>query len=354
MHAIKVGASGYGNVVAEAKREDGFKSKVGTIDETKTKDNYGLVDRPAPKNIDEHIRELGVKRKIRADAVRMCSVIIDYPKDETRSEREFFQSAVDGLKEHFKIDDKALLYAEVHVDEGHSHMHVGFVPLTEKKKKYKDGREEMQVKLSAKDVLTKQSLEELHPFMVRYMSERGFTGTLLHEDGVKRDKDFMEHKLEKMNEEYADLKERIGIETDFMQDVLDQNNEMCGKLNDLQDEISSLTEQRERLVEDVEGIKAYKRTLTDEIKPLEDAVDALKGDRLTLMERFINNPKIKPIFDKFCTSIREQINAHRQEQREKFTGMSMSEWKAGINQARANAPGAEHRTSAKHKDEWER
>lgn len=306
MHAIKVGASGYGNVVAEAKREDGFKSKVGTIDETKTKNNYGLLDRPAPKNIDEHIKSLGVKRKIRADAVRMCSVIVDYPRDEIRAEREFFDNILNGLKKCLKIDDKALLYAEVHTDEGHKHMHVGFVPLVEKKKRYKDGHEELQVKLSAKDVLTKEVLEELHPFMQRYMEERGFTGTLLHEDGVKRDKDFLEHKITKLEEERVKLVKEVE-ELGVKHDVLHM------KVSDKQEQLDFLDQESERLntkINDMEtyvnDMKAYVNGFLKDIQVIEDYRDRIDEQ----MRRFDN---INQIIDKLenkalAAQLREQTD----------------------------------------------
>lgn len=201
MHIMKCGISDYGKVRGEAGRENGFHSKVGTINPELTKYNYNLIDRDPPTDIDAYIKDLGVNRKIRADAVRCVSVIVDFPKDEKRPSAEFFADAIKGLQEHFGIKDDAILYAQVHVDEGHDHMHFAFVPLVEKEKTYKDGHTEKQVKLSAYEVLTREKLQELHPYMQKYMKERDYRGTLHYADGEKRDKDFLEHKIEKIKGE---------------------------------------------------------------------------------------------------------------------------------------------------------
>ena len=202
MHLIKCGASDYGKVKGEACREEGFHSKVGTINQEMTQYNYNLVtDREPPEDIDEYIKGLGVKRKIRADAVRCASLIVDYPKDETRPYQEFFEDMKIGLQKYFGIKDEAVLYAQVHLDERHPHLHFSFVPLVEKDKVYKDGHAERQVKLAAKEIFTQASLRNLHPHMQRYMKDRGYSGTIHYPEREKKYKEFMEHKLEKMEEE---------------------------------------------------------------------------------------------------------------------------------------------------------
>lgn len=275
MHILKGGASDYGSVKGEALREDGFSSKIGTIKKEKTIDNYPLVDRNPPKDIDEFIKNLGVKRRIRSDAVRFVSIIVDYPKDETRDEREFFQESIKGLQEHFGIKDDAILYAQVHLDEGHPHMHFSFVPLVEKEKKYKDGHSEKQIKLSAFDVLTKKSLCNLHPFMQTHMWSKGFTGTLHHNDGVKRDKDFLEHKLKQLEEELAEKRQDVHMadlelqsiknETMLLKSEYERNKKLYEDMKNTLN-IDKLFEDVELLDKQIEEKKNILKSLESSIK----------------------------------------------------------------------------------------
>lgn len=270
MHVIKCGASDYGSVRGEACREKGFNSKVGTINSELTQNNYSLIDREPPKDIDGYIKSLGVKRKIRADAVRCASIIVDYPKDETKPPKEFFEDAKKGLQEHFGVKDNAILYARVHVDEGHDHMHFAFVPLVEHEKTYKDGHTEKQVKLSAKEILTQASLRELHPFMQRYMSERGYKGTLHYADGEKRDKDFLEHKIEKIEKEiqsltdrHAELDENIALAEGLNTYYNDENDRLQGSIDELES-------QSTRLKEKIEGQKVAIESNSEELVQQEE------------------------------------------------------------------------------------
>lgn len=336
-----------------AKDEHGEYVKFGNenIDPTRTELNYNLA--PHQNQLDKLHERLGevycMKRK---DVNVMCSCVVTCPDSVPEEhEREFFERAYKFLEEKHGMEN--VISAYVHKDETSPHLHFTFVPVVYDKKKDR-------YKVSAKEVVTRAELRQFHKDlqaeMDRWIEQKGYDFECNVLNGATENGNLTIQGLKA-----KELEERNEIEMDFLKDVVDRNNEECAKLNELteqkeslQTEVETLSTERDRLKEDIEGFKAYKSTLEDEIKPLEEAVDSLKGDRLTLMERFINNPKIKPIFDNFCKSIREQINAYRQEQREKFSGMSMSEWKAGINQARANAPGTEHRTSAKHKDEWER
>lgn len=280
MHVIKCGASDYGSVRGEACREEGFNSKVGTINPELTQNNYSLIDREPPKDIDEYIKSLGVKRKIRADAVRCASVIVDYPKDETRPPEDFFADAKRGLQEHFGIKDDAILYARVHVDEGHEHMHFAFIPLLESEKTYKDGHTEMQVKLSAKEILTKESLQELHPFIQKYMEERGYEGTLYYADGEKRDKDFLEHKLEKIEAEIQSLEGQKKSSKEEVQFWKEQSDIYMEKAIDNRDEAFALEEKSTQLKEKIEGqevtIASNSEALDQQEERLREGKEAIK------------------------------------------------------------------------------
>lgn len=252
---MKGGASDYSKVKGEAFREENSHSKVGTIRSELTQNNYSLINKDAPEDIDGYIKSLGVKRKIRADANRFVSAIIDLPKDETREPREFFQDVIKGYQKYFNIKDEAILYAQVHMDEAHPHLHLAFVPLVEAEKIYKDGHGEKQIKLSAKEVVDALKLKELHPYIQRYMNDRGYTGTIHYNDGVKRDKAFLEHKLEQ-------IKKEIDINEEWIQNQETVIYGLDNKQIELQETLIELTEE----TKDIAAFNELKQTEKTEIE----------------------------------------------------------------------------------------
>ncbi|NBJ84097.1 hypothetical protein D5274_20355, partial [bacterium 1XD42-94] len=167
------------------------------IDFSKSGENYDLC--PAQNEsfseaVQRRIEQLDLKRAVRKDAVLMAQVIVtsdgaffdglkdvdedaynawaerrascsheayisgvpftedyigglsDSPPMQADRSRQFFQDAYDFLAERYGREN--VISATVHLDEATPHMHFNFVPVTP------DGR------LSAKDVLTKQSLTE--------------------------------------------------------------------------------------------------------------------------------------------------------------------------------------------------
>ena len=166
MHIMKCKASDIKNVLEEASRE--HESKVGTINQTRTHLNYNLAPEDnrihSADEMKQHIKDLGVNRKIRSDAVLCYSVIIDVPKDYTGDTTEFFHSAYNALKQELcNGHEEYVLQAYVHLDEKTPHMHFASVPIIEK-----DGK----MKLSAKDITgTKTFLRSFHPHIEQAMSE---------------------------------------------------------------------------------------------------------------------------------------------------------------------------------------
>lgn len=166
MHICKV-SNGCSNVLKEARRE--HKSKVGNIDESRSHLNECGRNRAFEDDVSEaHIREyisndLGVKRKIQSDAVLMCSVIIDIPKDYKGDQQAFFQSALTNLND-FWCEGKAerIIQYEVHYDEKTPHAHFAFIPITQNKKG--------DPALSAKKVVNRAKLQQFHKFMEKQMS----------------------------------------------------------------------------------------------------------------------------------------------------------------------------------------
>lgn len=213
-------------------------TKVGTFDPSLTPLNYSLCQNAVVESdqLDEHIKALGVQRKIRGDAVRFCSLIVDLPKDETGDPKKFFEDSIEGLLNFFEISREDVLYAQVHMDERHPHMHFCFVPLV---------KTDQKIRLSAKDLVTQEKLRDLHPFMQTYMAEKGHSGTLWHNDEVKRDKKFLEHKLAQLESDISQKQEQV--------------NALDHALQRSHAEISSLNAQKSTLKAEVEHLTAEKK-----------------------------------------------------------------------------------------------
>ena len=285
MHVMKCGKSDYGKVKAEALREEGYHSKSGTIDRELSHLNYSLTNNQAPEDIDEYIKSLGVKRKIRADAVRLATIIVDYPKDEVKPDKEYFEDVVEGLKKYFDIKDESVIYAEVHKDEGHPHLHFAFVPVKESVKLYKDGHGETQVKLAATEFFTLEKLRELHPWMQRYMDDRGYRGTLHHNDGVKRDKIFLEHKLDQIEREISEkqaLKQELSADLEDTKGQIKENEKKAVSIiADANDKFGSMmvqldeyeSEQKKLIDEEVETL------ISTRLEPIKAEISVLEQQR---------------------------------------------------------------------------
>ncbi|MBR1868400.1 MAG: plasmid recombination protein [Clostridia bacterium] len=124
-------------VALENERQEGY-VRIGkeTIDTSRTKNNYHLV--PPPDNgytefIDQRIRQAGVKRKVKDDAIKMVSFVMTSDKDffdgmPPQVERVFFTDCVNFVKKRY--GEENIISAVVHKDETTPHLHINFVPIT--------------------------------------------------------------------------------------------------------------------------------------------------------------------------------------------------------------------------------
>lgn len=86
------------------------------------------------KNINARLKELAPKRKIKDDAVLMCSFILGSDKEffdglSTREMHEFFRDITYFFAERY--GDYNILSAVVHLDETTPHMHLNLIPVFE-------------------------------------------------------------------------------------------------------------------------------------------------------------------------------------------------------------------------------
>jgi len=158
----------------ENERDETYNPNNPQIDLARTHNNYHTV---YPKSgymeyINERISTLPLKRKVRSDAVLMCSFIIgsdgNFFIGLTPSERQrFFEEATEYFAEKYGREN--IISAVVHVDETTPHLHLNLVPIAGNN-------------LSAKQLFTRASLRELQTdfheqFGKRWGLERGKPGS---------------------------------------------------------------------------------------------------------------------------------------------------------------------------------
>lgn len=138
----------------ENERDENYKStKNPQIDSTRTNGNYHIIERDFSyiSYINQRIKELAPKRKIKDDAVLLCSFILG-------SDKEFFESHTYKEQQRF-FYECAMFFAErygkenivsavVHVDETNPHLHLNLMPV-------------LHGRLCAKQLFDKTALIEL-------------------------------------------------------------------------------------------------------------------------------------------------------------------------------------------------
>lgn len=121
----------------ENERDENYKSKVNPqIDHARTPDNYHVLKTESSyiMRINARIKELAPKRKIKDDAVLMCSFILGSDKEffdglSTQQMHEFFHDVTDFFEERYGTEN--ILSAVVHLDETTPHMHLNLIPVFE-------------------------------------------------------------------------------------------------------------------------------------------------------------------------------------------------------------------------------
>lgn len=307
MHILKLKGADCKPVLEEASRE--HKSKVGTIDDTRTYMNYNLAPEGQKvhdaEGLKERIKQLGVTRKIKDDAVLACTCIIDLPKDCDVPVEEFMKSAYKSLvKELCNGNEALVIQAEVHMDEKTPHMHFSFIPIVEK-----DGK----IKLSAKEKLTKAFLREFHPNVEKSMQEDLNAPVCLYNEEKCREREakrnrgdfsgeyvsLTEYKATKEKEAYL---EEIQAETNIIEginadkwrgiELLEEELEEKSKkkqtleadINEGTDVLREMREQYKALREEKAKLTLENINLSKEVESLQGQVASAKKERETIFE----------------------------------------------------------------------
>lgn len=176
----------------ENERDENYKStKNPQIDKSRTHLNYHTL--PYEKKylsfIDERIKELAPKRKIKDDAVLITSFILGSDKEfferiTAEQQKQFFADCTDFFSERY--DKENVVSAVVHLDESTPHLHFNLMPVT-------DGR------LCAKELFDRTALRDLQTDFYealgkKYGLERGKEGS------AAKHLDTVAYKTKKMTE----------------------------------------------------------------------------------------------------------------------------------------------------------
>ena len=347
VHMMKIKSGAVGGIQSHNNREHEPKTNP-DVDMSRSEDNYDLIPCDNYKrSIKEKLSNLvESSRAVRKDAVVVCNFIVTSDNETmealgTDRQREFFQDSVKWFSDRYGAD--RVLNATVHMDEATPHLHIGVMPITQ------DGR------LSAKAIFTKTEMKAIQTEFARdvgekYGLERGVEGserTHLSEARFKEQK-----ALEMANEHGAIAQELQIIAEDYKQEL----SEATRSLETVKQELSAMQDRKDTLQGEIERLEAIdkqtkvrvhealekqKPVLLDlqkriseaksELSVVETAVKEKKAEgeekfgwdgmaerierarketgkdnhikaleaRISLLERFISLPQVKPLWEQF-------------------------------------------------------
>lgn len=347
VHMMKIKSGAVGGIQSHNNREHEPKTNP-DVDMSRSEDNYDLISCDNYKrSIKEKMSNLvESSRAIRKDAVVVCNFIVTSDNETMDAlgadrQREFFQDSVKWFSDRYGAD--RVLNATVHMDETTPHLHIGVMPITQ------DGR------LSAKAIFTKTEMKAIQTEFARdvgekYGLERGVEGserTHLSEARFKEQK-----ALEMVNEHGAIAQELQIIAEDCKQEL----SEATRSLETVKQELSAMQDRKDTLQGEIERLEAIdkqtkvrvhealekqKPVLLDlqkriseaksELSVVETAVKEKKAEgaekfgwdgmaerierarkeagkdnhikaleaRISLLERFISLPQVKPLWEQF-------------------------------------------------------
>lgn len=347
VHMMKIKSGAVGGIQSHNNREHEPKTNP-DVDMSRSEDNYDLIPCDNYKrSIKEKLSNLvESSRAVRKDAVVVCNFIVTSDNETMDAlgadrQREFFRDSVKWFSDRYGAD--RVLNATVHMDETTPHLHIGVMPITQ------DGR------LSAKAIFTKTEMKAIQTEFARdvgekYGLERGVEGserTHLSEARFKEQK-----ALEMANEHGAiaqelyvlaeDCKRELSEATRSLETVKQELSTMQDRKDTLQDEIERLEAiDKQTKVRVHEALEKQKPVLLDlqkriseaksELSVIETAVKEKKAEgtekfgwdgmaerierarkeagkdnrikaleaRISLFERFISLPQVKPLWEQF-------------------------------------------------------
>lgn len=304
------------------------------IDPSRTHLNYNLA--PEHNQLDFiHARLNEVKVLNRKDVNVMCSWVVTAPKElPEEHQKEFFERTYNFLRDRYSPDEKNVISAYVHLDEASPHMHFAFVPVVHDPKKDID-------KVSAKDVITRTELKNFHKDFQQEMDKfvadynHTFSCDVLNGATAGGNKTIEEYK--------ADLL------ADLNQEETDRLNELMALAEKEIFRVDEASKRRLTILDDVLKLEKNRSTLLKELEGLDGKLKALEDNPKVIIQKFLEHPKIKPLFQQFCKAELGH-NQERQEQRKSVLA-SLNAHQQDIDQKKKNP---ERQRTTVHKKSVER
>lgn len=347
VHMMKIKSGAVGGIQSHNNREHEPKTNP-DVDMSRSEDNYDLIPCDNYKrSIKEKLSNLvESSRAVRKDAVVVCNFIVTSDNETMDAlgadrQREFFQDSVKWFSDRYGAD--RVLNATVHMDETTPHLHIGVMPITQ------DGR------LSAKAIFTKTEMKAIQTEFARdvgekYGLERGVEGSERTHLSEAR---FKEQKALEMANEHGAIAQELQI---IAEDCKRELSEATRSLETVKQELSAMQDRKDTLQGEIERLEAIdkqtkvrvhealekqKPVLLDlqkriseaksELSVVETAVKEKKAEgaekfgwdgmaeqierarkeagkdnyikaleaRISLLERFISLPQVKPLWEQF-------------------------------------------------------
>lgn len=347
VHMMKIKSGAVGGIQSHNNREHEPKTNP-DVDMSRSEDNYDLIPCDNYKrSIKEKLSNLvESSRAVRKDAVVVCNFIVTSDNETMDAlgadcQREFFQDSVKWFSDRYGAD--RVLNATVHMDETTPHLHIGVMPITQ------DGR------LSAKAIFTKTEMKAIQTEFARdvgekYGLERGVEGSERTHLSEAR---FKEQKALEMANEHGAIAQKLQI---IAEDCKQELSEATRSLETVKQELSTMQDRKDTLQGEIERLEAIdkqtkvrvhealekqKPVLLDlqkriseaksELSVIETAVKEKKAEgaekfgwdgmaerierarkeagkdnhikaleaRISLLERFISLPQVKPLWEQF-------------------------------------------------------
>lgn len=347
VHMMKIKSGAVGGIQSHNNREHEPKTNP-DVDMSRSEDNYDLISCDNYKrSIKEKMSNLvESSRAVRKDAVVVCNFIVTSDNETMEAlgadrQREFFQDSVKWFSDRYGAD--RVLNATVHMDETTPHLHIGVMPITQ------DGR------LSAKAIFTKTEMKAIQTEFARdvgekYGLERGVEGSERTHLSEAR---FKEQKALEMANEHGAIAQELQI---IAEDCKQELSEATRSLETVKQELSAMQDRKDTLQGEIERLEAIdkqtkvrvhealekqKPVLLDlqkriseaksELSVIETAVKEKKAEgtekfgwdgmaerierarkeagkdnrikaleaRISLFERFISLPQVKPLWEQF-------------------------------------------------------
>lgn len=276
VHMMKIKSGAVGGIQSHNNREHEPKTNP-DVDMSRSEDNYDLISCDNYKrSIKEKLSNLvESSRAVRKDAVVVCNFIVTSDNETMNAlgadrQREFFRDSVKWFSDRYGAD--RVLNATVHMDETTPHLHIGVMPITQ------DGR------LSAKAIFTKTEMKAIQTEFARdvgekYGLERGVEGserTHLSEARFKEQK-----ALEMVNEHGAIAQELRVLAEDCKQEL----SEATRSLETAKQELSAVQDRKDALQGEAERLKALNNQTADKIREANEAIKKYSSILLNLQNQ---------------------------------------------------------------------